>query len=163
MKTLILLVIALALFGSCKAKEKAPKEQAMASPHGHAAAGVCEGQGMAHPRVVAEEMEIGTVEKAAGGVTISEIFQSQDEFQGKAVLVRAKVVKASYGIMGRTWLHVRDGTGAEGGNELVVTTEETPKRGDLVLVRGTFTKEKDLGMGHRFHGIVEDAGVTLEK
>jgi hypothetical protein len=70
------------------------------------------------------------------------------------------VVKANYGILNKTWIHVQDGSG----NDLTVTTASTsPKKDDIVLVQGAFSKDKDIGMGYQFKGIVEDAQVTVEK
>lgn len=130
---------------------------------GHKAGAGHGASGGAHPKIEAPAMEIGKIEKAAGGVTVGEIFKDRMKFEGKSVFVRGRVVKANYGIMGKTWLHVRDGSGAEGGNDLAVTTtSETPKAGDLVTVKGVFAGEKDFGMGYRYAGIVENAIVTVE-
>lgn len=143
--------------GSLTSKaEWASGRQQMGAGHG--------AQGGGHPKVEAPDMEIGKIGKAAGGVTVGEIFKDRMKFEGKAITVRGRVVKANYGIMNKTWLHVRDGTGQEGGNDLTVTTtEETPKAGDIVTVSGVFAGEKDFGMGYRYPGIVENAQVTVEK
>jgi hypothetical protein len=59
---------------------------------------------------------------------------------------------------------VRDGSGADGTNDLTVTTTSTPlpNVGDLVVVSGTLTTDKDYGMGYSYPVIVEDAQVTIE-
>jgi hypothetical protein len=76
---------------------------------------------------------------------------------------RGKVVKTNPNIMGKNWLHVRDGSGAEGTNDLTVTTAGTaPNVGDTVVVKGTVALEKDFGMGYQYDIIVEDAEVTVE-
>ena len=114
-----------------------------------------------HPKIQMPRTDVGKIEKAAGGVTLSEVFDDQEKFGGKTILVRGKVVKANYGILNKTWIHVQDGSGDD---DLTVTTASTePKTGNLVLVKGVFAKEKDLGMGYKFKGIVEDAQVTVEK
>jgi hypothetical protein len=65
--------------------------------------------------------------------------------------------------MGKNWLHVRDGTGEEGTNDLTVTTIDVlPNVGDLVLVTGPLETDKDFGMGYRYDLIIEDAEVTVE-
>jgi hypothetical protein len=65
--------------------------------------------------------------------------------------------------MGKNWLHVRDGSGAEGTNDLTVTTTGTmPNVGDTVLVRGTVSLDKDFGMGYAYPILIEDASVTVE-
>jgi hypothetical protein len=57
---------------------------------------------------------------------------------------------------------VRDGRGAEGGDDLVVTTTDTAAIGDTVLVRGKLAADRDLGSGYRFELMIEDAAITVE-
>jgi hypothetical protein len=66
------------------------------------------------------------------------------------------------GIMGKNWLHVKDGSGTPGSDDLVVTTQIEAKIGDTVLVNGTLVTDKDFGSGYRYDVIVEDAEVTVE-
>jgi hypothetical protein len=66
--------------------------------------------------------------------------------------------------MGKNWLHVRDGSGAEGTNDLTVTTAaHLPSVGDTVLVTGQVSLNKDFGMGYAYDVIVEDAEVKVEE
>ena len=53
--------------------------------------------------------------------------------------MRGRVVKFLTQIMGKNWLHLRDGSGdaAAGTNDLTVTTNATVKVGDLVVVAAT--------------------------
>ena len=95
--------------------------------------------------------------------TVGEIYSGQSGLAGKEVSVRGKVVKFSPQIMGKNWVHVQDGSGAEGTNDLTVTTAGTlPKVGDTVLVSGKLSLNKDFGMGYQYPVIVEDATVTVE-
>ena len=65
--------------------------------------------------------------------------------------------------MGTNWVHVRDGSGAEGTNDLTVTTKgEVPKVGDTVVVSGPASLNKDFGMGYTYPVMLEDATVTVE-
>jgi hypothetical protein len=65
--------------------------------------------------------------------------------------------------MGKNWLHVRDGSGAEGTNDLTITTAGTlPNVGDTVVVTGNVALNKDFGMGYAYDVLVEDAQVTVE-
>jgi len=94
---------------------------------------------------------------------VAEVFAEKDALGGQKVAVRGKVVKVNANIMGRNWLHVRDGSGAEGTNDLTVTTPGfVPDVGDLVLVTGTVALNKDFGMGYSYDLIVEDAEVAIE-
>ena len=63
---------------------------------------------------------------------------------------------------GKNWLHVRDGSGAEGTNDLTVTTSTKVKVGDLVLVTGVLKTDRDFGGGYKYSLIVEDANVAVE-
>jgi hypothetical protein len=65
--------------------------------------------------------------------------------------------------MGKNWLHVRDGSGAEGTNDLTVTTASVlPEVGSTVVVSGPLTLDKDFGMGYQYDVIIEDAEVVVE-
>ena len=84
------------------------------------------------------------------------------ERAGKPVTLRAKVVKYSPQIMGKNWLHLQDGSGAAGSNDLTVTSDVTANVGDTVLVKGPLTLDKDFGYGYKYDVILEDAKVTVE-
>jgi hypothetical protein len=108
-------------------------------------------------------VDLTGIAKAEGGLTVAEVFAQKDQLAGKKVIVRGKVVKANSGIMGKNWLHVRDGSGADQAADLTVTTAgPTPKVGDTVLVSGPVSLNKDFGMGYRYEAIVEDAEVKIE-
>jgi hypothetical protein len=81
------------------------------------------------------------------------------ELKGKAVLVRGKVVKYNPGIMGKNWIHLRDGTGspANGSNDVLVTTMSTAKVGDIVTIKGTVRTDKDFGSGYAYKVLIEEA------
>lgn len=107
-------------------------------------------------------VEIGKVKKADGGSTIAELYAGKSGLAGKQVLVRGRVVKYTANIMGHNWLHIQDGSGESGTNDLTVTTNGTAKIGDLVLVKGTAAVDKDFGAGYSYELIVEEATVTVE-
>jgi len=120
-----------------------------------------------NPQVVptptpAVQVDLSGITKPKDGKTVEEIFAGRQDLNGKNVLLRGKVVKFMSGIMGKNWLHVKDGTGAPGTNDLVVTTQAQAKIGDTVLVKGTLAADKDFGSGYRYDVIVEDANVTVE-
>lgn len=120
-----------------------------------------------HPPITAPDagqgsVDLSGIEKAEGGKTVAEIFSTKDELSGKEVTVRGKVVKFSPEIMGKNWLHLQDGSGENGTNDLTVTTSAMAKVGDTVLVSGPVTTDKDFGYGYKYDVIVEDAKVTVE-
>ncbi len=122
----------------------------------------------AHPSVDASQAARGAgvsftgLAAAEGGKTVGETWEQKDALSGKEVVVRGKVVKFNSQVMGKNWIHVQDGTGGEGMNDLTVTTSATASVGDTVLVEGIVTLDKDFGFGYRYDLIIEDAKVTVE-
>lgn len=100
------------------------------------------------------------VEKAKGenAYTVAELYAKAAELNSKKIVVRGKVVKVSKGIMGKNWLHLRDGSGNAGEetNNLVVTTQDITLVGDTVTATGTLSKDKDFGGGYFYKIILED-------
>jgi len=103
------------------------------------------------------------VEKAKGAdaYTVSEAYEKAGKLDKKTVVVRGKVVKVSKGIMGKNWVHLRDGSGdpGKGTNNLVFTTQDDPKVGTVTTAKGTLYKDKDFGAGYKYQVIVEEATV----
>jgi hypothetical protein len=109
--------------------------------------------------------EVGDVKvsKASGADarTVAEIYAQRASLKEKSVTIRGKVVKFNEGIMGRNWVHLRDGTGAAGkDNDITITTNDAAAVGDVVVVKGTVRVDKDFGAGYAYPVIVEDAKVT---
>ena len=109
------------------------------------------------------EVEVQRVARAPGadGRTVEEVWRQREALKGRPIAVRGKVVKATP-VMGKTFLHLRDGTGAAAGgtNDLPVTTSEEVAVGDVVTARGTVVVDKDFGSGYRYRVIVEEARIA---
>lgn len=101
------------------------------------------------------------VAKASGAnaKTVAEIATKGAELKDKTVLVRGKVVKYNAGIMGKNWVHLRDGSGsaASGTNDILVTTMGTAKVGDVVTAKGIVHTNKDFGAGYSYKVLIEEA------
>lgn len=95
--------------------------------------------------------------------TVAEIFGKKAELKGKPVLLRAKVVKVTSAVMGKNWLHLRDGSGSakDSTNDIIVTTKEQAAVGSIVVARGVVRTDVDLGSGYAYKVLIEDA--TLQK
>jgi hypothetical protein len=118
-----------------------------------------------HPGGMVPAADVGDLKVAkaegADGRTVAEVYAQIEALVGKPVAVRGKVVKFNANIMGKNWLHLRDGTGAEGkDNDLTVTTQDQVKVGDEVVIKGTAHKDRDFGAGYRYAVIVEEASVS---
>jgi hypothetical protein len=59
--------------------------------------------------------------------------------------------------MGKNWVHLRDGTGSEGSNDILVTTQNQAKAGDVVTVKGVVRNDKDFGAGYSYKVLIEEA------
>ena len=100
--------------------------------------------------------------KPPGGKTVAEIYGDKKSLAGKTVTLRGKVVKFNAEIMGKNWVHVQDGTGAAGANDLTVTTLGAAKVGDRVLVEGLVSLDKDFGYGYKYNVLIDNATLKAE-
>jgi len=105
------------------------------------------------------------IPKASGenAWTVEEIMTKGAELKDKPVLVRGRVVKYNSGIMGKNWIHLRDGSGsvANNTNDILVTTKNQAKDGDIVTVKGVVHTDKDFGSGYSYKVLIEEA--TLQQ
>ncbi len=162
--SVLALSVAVSLAGcGQKSQEAAKPAAATQNPAGTAEPTMPEG--VEHPAAApAAEIDLAGIAKADGGKTIAEVYGEKDALAGTKVTVRGKVVKSNSGIMGKDWLHVRDGSGEDGTNDLTLTTNSSPLPdvGEVVLVTGTVVLDKDFGMGYVYPVMIEDAEVTAE-
>ncbi len=116
----------------------------------------------AHAGISETEMaNNATVAKAKGPLarTVAEVINQSSALKDRPVLLHARVVKYNAAVMGKNWIHVRDGSGSatDATNDLLVTTQDQAKLGDIVLVKGLVRKDKDFGSGYAYKVLVEDA------
>ena len=122
------------------------------------------GQGAADPHAglaKVPELAIVKVPKASGtnAFTVAEVIAQADKLKDKPVRVQGKVVKYNGGIMGKNWLHLRDGSGtaADNTHDILVTTDANAKLGDVVTVSGVVHANKDFGAGYNYKVLIEEA------
>jgi hypothetical protein len=118
-----------------------------------------------HKAAAAGPAEVADVKvPKAGGAdarTVAEIYAQRAALKEKPVTIRGKVVKFNAGIMGKNWLHLRDGSGAAGkDNDITITTQDETQVGDTVVVKGTVRVDKDFGAGYAYPVIIEDAKLS---
>jgi hypothetical protein len=124
--------------------------------------GTANAMGMAHAGmgkpVDTENIKV-TKATGANAKTVAEIITQAPSLKDKPVLVRGKVVKYNSGIMGKNWVHLRDGSGsaADNTNDLLVTSMNEVKIGDVVTAKGTVRTDKDFGSGYAYKVIIEEA------
>lgn len=122
------------------------------------------GNGMAatHPSL-AKTADTGDIHVArANGTnsrTVAEVMTKGAELKDQTVLVRGKVVKFNPEIMGKNWVHLRDGSGSvtDNTNDVLVTTMNQAKIGDVVTAKGIVRTNKDFGAGYSYKVLIEEA------
>ena len=65
--------------------------------------------------------------------------------------------------MKRNFLHIQDGTGKDGTNDLTITSNQTAGVGQKVTVTGTVVLDTDFGMGYAYPILVEKSTITVNK
>lgn len=124
-------------------------------PHAGLAAGGVD------PDVTETARALAPVERsnARNGKTVAEVFAARSTLDQTQVAVRGTVVKLTEGVLGKTYLHLRDGTGtAEAGDDdLTVTTTEPFALGETVEVEGRLAIDQDVGVGYSYPALLADA------
>ena len=78
------------------------------------------------------------------------------------MVVRGVVVKYSANIMGKNWIHLRDGSGSaeKKTDDITVTTSSIAMKGDTVVATGTLATGVDIGAGYSYAALIEDASIA---
>ncbi len=115
-----------------------------------------------HPQVFNQTKQEVNVEPLKDGKTVAQIYEQKDQLNGETVKVKGKVVKYNPHIMGRNWIHIQDGTGKDNNFDLMVTTPDSAKAGDLVVVEGTVEINQDFGAGYSYPVLLSNAAVKVQ-
>lgn len=101
------------------------------------------------------------VAPASGGLTVFQVWQKRADLSGKTVVVRGRIVKANFEIMGSNWYHLQDGTGdlEAGTHDLTFTSRDRANVGDVVTISGPIALGKDFGAGYAYDVMVEGAAI----
>jgi hypothetical protein len=95
-------------------------------------------------------------------LSVAELYAKKAEMNGKNVTVFGKVVKVNVGVMGRNWIHIQDGTGAQGSNDITVTTDGHANVNDKVSGSGKVAVDRDFGGGYKYSVIIEEAVIKVQ-
>jgi hypothetical protein len=115
-----------------------------------------------HGKKVSAPLGEVRVPKVAGGHSVAEVYAQRAALQGRQITVRGRVVKATDGVLGKSWLHLRDGSGDGPTSDLTVASLESASVGDTVVARGVVQIDRDLGSGYRFDVLIDEAHVARE-
>jgi hypothetical protein len=111
-------------------------------------------------------VSVGVVERAPGnlGRTVAELVRDRKSLEGKTVRVRGVVVKSTSGVLNRTFIHVRDGSGSEksGDHDVTITITDEAAVGTKAIFEGTVVTDKDFGSGYNYPVLIENARMVNE-
>ena len=132
----------------------APSATDMAAMHANMAKTVAAGPDVAKIKVAKA--------KGPDARSVAEVATQGAALKGKPVAVHGQVVKFTPDVMGKNWVHLRDGSGSavDGSNDILVTTKDDTKIGDVVLAKGTVQTDKNFGSGYAYKVLVEDAKLS---
>ncbi len=109
-------------------------------------------------QAVASKSDI-KIEPCADCITIGRLFAEKKTFAGKTIKVKGQITKINEEIMGKNWIHIQDGTEAEGVFDLTVTTSQTAAIGEIVTFEGKIALDKDFGYGYFYNVLMEDGNI----
>ncbi|MBN1651362.1 MAG: hypothetical protein JW857_08540 [Bacteroidales bacterium] len=109
-------------------------------------------------KVTTDRLEI-EIEVPADAISIQQLFEHKEDYQGKTVRVRGQVVKFSPEIMNTNWIHIQDGTAFDGKYDLTITSSSVVEVGDVLTFEGKIAVDKDFGYGYFYDVLMEAAEI----
>jgi hypothetical protein len=96
---------------------------------------------------------------AANGHTIAQLHAQRTALAEHLVRVRGTVTKRTDGVLGKTYLHLWDGSATRetGEDDLTVTTTDEFEIGETVELEGRLLIDQDLGLGYRYAALLDSA------
>ncbi len=100
------------------------------------------------------ETELKKVIEKPGSIKIAELVENYKKYEGKTVQLSGKCVKINPNIMGRNWIHLKDGSKDD--YDLVITSDTFVPEGSVITIKATVTLNKDFGAGYKYDLILEN-------
>jgi hypothetical protein len=94
-----------------------------------------------------------------GSIKISELVNNIKKYEGKTVQLSGKCVKINPNIMGRNWIHLKDGSNDD--FDLVITSDTFVKEGSAITIKAIVSLNKDFGAGYKYDIILEN-GIVIQ-
>ncbi len=113
-----------------------------------------------HPPIdgsAALSYDFSKIARPEGAKTVAEIHANPASLAGKQVIARGVAVKVTNHIMGKNWIHLRDGTGDAASNDLTVTTTNAVELGATITATGVLATNLDFGHGYQYAILLQDA------
>ena len=93
-----------------------------------------------------------------GSVKIADLVKNVQKYAGKTIQISGTCSKINAEIMGKNWIHLRDGS--QDDYDLVVTSAEMVNEGDVITIKAVVTLNKDFGAGYKYDLILEDGTIV---
>ena len=90
-------------------------------------------------------------------ILIAVLVENMEKYSGKRIQISGECVKVNPDIMGRNWIHLKDGSKDD--YDLVVTSETYVPVGSVVTMTAVVSLKKDFGSGYSYELILEDGEV----
>ena len=112
------------------------------------------------PNELAAKSEKINITRQKGSIKISEIVNNPKKYEGQTVQIDGECTKINLGIMGKNWIHLKDGS--QDAYDLVITSDEMVDVGSVVTMKAEVVLNKDFGAGYKYDLILEN-GVIVKK
>jgi hypothetical protein len=117
-----------------------------------------------------EEEEVKTIKESiqaqddgaaifVGKIRIVDLVKDPEKYEGKKIELSGTCTKVNPQIMGRNWIHLKDGSKDD--YDLVITSNEMFEKGDEISLRGIVRLNVDFGSGYAYPILIEN-GVLVE-
>jgi hypothetical protein len=93
-----------------------------------------------------------------GDVKIADIVANPTKYAGQTIQISGECVKVNPNIMGRHWIHLKDGS--QDDYDLVITSDIIVPEGHTVTMTGIVALNKDFGAGYKYDIILEGGKVV---
>ena len=95
-----------------------------------------------------------------GSISIAELVGNKNKYEGKTVQLTGRCVKINTNILGRNWIHLKDGT--LDSYDLVVTSDIVVPEGHVLTMKGSVILDKDFGAGYKYEILVENGEIVAD-
>ena len=96
-----------------------------------------------------------------GSIKISEIVDNQKKYEGQTVQIDGECTKINIGIMGKNWIHLKDGSKDD--FDLVITSDALVDVGSVVTIKAEVVLNKDFGAGYKYDLILENGSIVKKQ
>lgn len=93
----------------------------------------------------------------ATSLSIAQLLDDPAAYEGKVVELTGTCTKINEGILGRNWLHLKDGTADS--QDLVMTSSDAVDPGTEITIRAIVNLNRDFGAGYSYDVLLEEGKI----